>query len=60
MNISSVASAGQVDASAPQTVVVAKMAQNQQKQEGQNAVQLIQSAKAPPPPTPGQTISRYA
>ena len=60
MNISSVSAAGAVDASSPETVIMAKKALNQQKQDGQSAVALIQGAAAPPPPRAGHALSVYA
>ncbi len=59
MNMSSVGGAGSVDASMPASVLMAKKGLNQQKQDGQNAVQLIQGAAAPPP-SGGHSLSVYA
>ena len=57
MNVSATTAAA--DASAPQSVVVAKKALDQQKVQGEQAVQLIQAA-SPPPLKSGQSLSVYA
>lgn len=59
MSISSVGGASQVSASSTQSIVMAKKALDQQKQEGQSAVQLIEAA-APPPVRQGHSLSVYA
>lgn len=59
MNVSSAGAVSHADASAAQTVVVAKKALDQQKMEGQQAVALIQSASAPPVKQ-GHSLSVYA
>lgn len=56
-------SSGLTGVSAAEYVVsVAKMAQNQQKQQGQAAVELIRSAEIPlaSPDGKGQQINQYA
>ena len=49
-------------AAAEYVVSVAKMAQNQQKQQGTAAVELIRAAEVPPasPDGKGQRVNEYA
>ena len=58
MNISAAVGTSAVSAAAPQTVVVAKKALDQQKLVGQIAIALIESAA--PPLRAGQSLSVYA
>lgn len=59
MRLDGVGSTGPVDASAPQTVVMAKKALDAQKQSGEAALQLIATAVAPPVKE-GHSLSVYA
>ena len=57
MNISSMGSPSTASLDSEYSVAVAKKALDAQKLEGQNALQLIQSAAKPAPLQPGQTFS---
>jgi hypothetical protein len=59
MNISSSNCAAPVDTSAPQGIIMAQKGLGQIKQNGQDALQLIQGASAPLPQA-GHKLSVYA
>jgi len=59
MNISAANCTGSVDTSAPQGILMAQKGLGEIKQNGLNALQLIQGAQPPPLP-PGRKLSVYA